>query len=990
MRQLRPKHRSRVLHNFVLVKNLSIRPKIFDEGISSEERISQHVKHSVKEFYKKQGQFRPSFISSHEHLVSEKAPHTITLPLLPPTDFQNIIKASKYNVPQMGSFVEFQSENQMKVGVVVQDLQARFDERLNHVLVLTNDNKIVTVKPLSVKFHLYKVIPDGFIDYQEILHERHNLSQPDRQRGVALVNRFLVDTAHCKERLSSPMDEVFSQLTQGKIRSISLLDIVDCVEFRESEVVRTTSSIYHQFVLLYAIHANLVDSCQWVVPNYFGDTPSNVFLWEHSSNYHSSAQYFVNTQDTWLHIYRFRQRMSNNEDIADINAFLQKLKSVSKEEMNAYLNVFEGRHFIDVLMAMKFAIIYPHSSLIAELVKLDVFDTTPTPSDIHRLLVDLKVYDDTTTISDIYLSLGLFGSSKSLSVTQVDQLNSKAPASFNVRDNFKHLRSGRSYYNDHVIYGLVDEGEDMASFGISIESLNSRKHLINIHIPDFITHISPDSKTFKSIFQFGTIAESLIHLCNGESWNCLYPEKVVLDRKFHNYSNYNESEEIWGDVIDMEQRSGKKRRAISKSTCLTISFEFNSYESNPFEDLDGKVSVSFDSISNVNIKNVNKKVLQECLTGELEPSFFKLLRRKHHQEPDIACQENSLNKTDIHNINYIGGVLKTFQKVRGLEGAAISLKGYLGFANLRTKQYESGNGLKTEIIKSESPSRTPQADFMHREAKIFADSLASVFSFQNQIPLLIRSQELDSNDFEKDSVLVQHDNIMMPVYESHEYSHSIMAKDESDSISLNAKFISHNYLAPKYSTTNHERNVPLGLSMGYAKVFDIFHSGEALFNQFQLLSFVQNDYQRAVLRKSEYLEFVEKFSHLKSLGYNLNGPFPERKLNLLINLANSNDLKTIWLYRMHKFWVLTWLNQKRAEKDLPEESRFECITTHVEQFGSNKVCKAYCSELGIEVDALCLVDQDIKVGTTLVCDEILYLDPIGGFCMLDGRGDIRI
>lgn len=950
---------------------------------------SQPVDDVIREHYHHQEQFRKSSISNYNFPSYE----AINPPMTPPIDFHKIVNANKYKVPQIGSFVEFQKGNHMKVGVVIHNVMTRFDERFNHVLVLTNDNEILPVKPINIKFHLYKLISDVFVEYEKILHERHNQSQLDRQKLVSLVNRFLTDTAQCKRRILSSIDRVFSQLSEDKICPISLLDIIDAMELKESDVARITSSLYNQLVLLYAIHANLIDSCQWVVPNYVGDTSSNVFLWEHSNNYHSSSQYFANTQNVWLQIYRFTQQMSSVERIAETNSFIQKMKRLPKEEMNAYLNVFEGRHFRDILMVMKFAVVYPHSTIITELGKLDVFNNPPTASQIYRLLVELKVYDESTSISDIYLSLGLFGTPKQLSVTQVDQLNPKAPASFNIKDNFKHLRTNRSYYQDHVIYGLIDdEKDDGASFGVSIESLNSRKHLINIHIPDLITHISPDSNAFKSIFQNRTITQTLSHLHNNQEWGSLYLEKMIRDRKFHNYSTFKEKEEIWGDVIDMERGVNTKRRSISKATCLTISFEFNSYETNPFEAFDGKVSVSFDSVANVNIKNVNKKVLQDCLTGQLEPSFFKMLRRKQRPETNAHGQENILNKTDIHNINYIGGILKTFQKVRELEGAAIPRKELSLFknTNLKTTHIETKNGLKADIVKPDSLSTTPQADFMHKEARIFSGCLASMICYQNQIPLLMRSQDLDSYEFENDSVLVQHENIMIPVYESQKYAHSIMAKDESGYISSNAKIISNNYLAPKHTTVYNERNVPLGLSMGYAEIFDIFRSGEALFNQFQLLSHVQSDYQRTILKKHSYLEFVEKFNHLKSRGYNLNGPFPERKLNLLINSSNANDLRTVWQYRMYKFWILNWLYQKHLDNTLPEDNKYEGIATHIEQFGSHRICKAYCSQLGIEVDVLGSLDQDIKIGTTLVCVGILYLDPISGFCMLDGRGDIRI
>ena len=990
---LRPRSNYKILHGVSGVKNYTMGSKVFEENVIPEERKRLSLHNSINKFYRHHGQFKNSRVSTFKLSKSDRI--TTNTPTIAPIDFHKIVVANKHNVPQVGSFVEFEKENLMRVGVVIQNLLARFDERFNHVLVLTDENEILAVKPLHVKFHLYKFVSDGAINYSEILRERYNPSQSDRERAVSFIQTFMMDTIEWKKRTSPLIQRVFSQLVDEKICPVSSLDVIDSMEFKESDVARINSSLYNQHALLYATHGNLVDSCQWVVPNYAGDFSSNVFLWGHSNNFHLESQYFVNAQNVWLRIYHFKQTMSSQDGVEKVNKFMQKLKSLPKEEISAYLNVFEGRHFIDVIMAMKFAVVYPHSSIVMELEKLDCFNSTPTASDIHCLLLDLKVFDDTTTITDIYLSLGLFGTPKNLSVTRVDQLKSPTPSGFDVKDNFAHLRTSRKYYQDHVIYALVDDEEGVSSFGISIESLNSRKHLINIHVPDIITHISPDTKIFKSIFQKRSLAETLTHLCNNKTWGNIYPEKIMRDRRFHEYSNYDNNEEIWGDVIDlMEQGTkGTRKRGISKATCLTITFEFNSYESNPFEDLAKKVSVSFDSISNVNTKIVNRNILQKCLTGRLEPSFFRLLRRKQRNESDVDGLENSLNKTDIHNLNYISGVLKTFQKVRELDGAATSLKDLSLFENsiIRTKFNETTCGISSDIIKpSLSNTTTPQADFLHKEVKIFTGCLVSKFCFQNQIPMISQSQDLDVNEFENDGVMVQHENVMIPVYESRKYSHSVMAKDEDGLISLNAKLISNNYLAPKYATVGSEFHVPLGLSLGYTEVLDVFQSGKAFFNQFQLLSHIQQDYQKTILKRHSYLDFIERFNNLKSLGYLLNGPLPERKLILIINSINSNDLRKTWQYRMYKFWILSWLHQHQFKNGFQEDKKLDCICTHFDRLDEYGICKAYCPDLGIEVDVLYLPEQDVKIGTSLVGHEVLHLDPIGGFCMLDGREDICI
>ena len=45
--------------------------------------------------------------------------------------------------------------------------------------------------------------------------------------------------------------------------------------------------------------------------------------------------------------------------------------------------------------------------------------------------------------------------------------------------------------------------------------------------------------------------------------------------------------------------------------------------------------------------------------------------------------------------------------------------------------------------------------------------------------------------------MVTHDNIMIPPYDSENYHHSILAKDSDGYISLQASFVSKNYLSPE-------------------------------------------------------------------------------------------------------------------------------------------------------------------------------------------------
>ncbi|KAI5950950.1 hypothetical protein KGF54_004024 [Candida jiufengensis] len=839
----------------------------------------------------------------------------IDYPHVDAKDFQLIIDDSNSNIPRIGSFVEFQDDCKIKAGVVIQDLQAKFDERFNHLLVLTTDNSILQIKPTNIKFHLYKLIQDDIIDYHSIIVNRHDPAQQDRDMVLSYLKNFINESLIYKNKISPLFNNLHSQFSQRKIAPISILDIVDALKLKESDVMRFGSSLFWQHVFLYSIHWNMIDSTNWLVPNYFeANSVSNLALWQHSNDYHSISQYYVNSEKNQSNIHQFLHNFQNESYIEEVQKFLAKLGEMTKEEMNIYMKVFEGRHFVDVIEVMKFAIIYPHDSILKELSKLNL----TTVTDIYKLLVDLKIYDNTT---NIYLSSGLFGATRQLNVSDTSQINNNPRSLFNAKDNFKHLRT-KKFYHDHVIYGLGEEDES-SQFGVSIETVNSRKHIVSVHIPDLISFIPPDSLVFRNIFENSFIKN------NTSVQNELFPANLKNKRSFNTYANFHENDEVW-ENIDAPK---KKRRNISEVTCLTISFQFNSFETNSFESFNDKISVSFDSISNVTVKNVNNRILQKCLTGQLEPSFFKLLRMKRDKQEETEDKDVHLNKVDIHNLNYIYHVMKSFFKSREFAGSA-------------------------------SVGSKSQADFMIDETKNFANCLAAEFFSQNNVPVVIRLQDLDQNEYSSDEVLVEHDNMLIPAFDSERYSHSIMAKNVNGYISENAKVISNNYLAPATKNLiNFERNLPMGFNRGSVDIINVFDSGEALLNQYQLLSYMHY----LLSLQMDTIERIQKYNHLKSLGYNLQGPFTQSQLSALIKQDDK-----IWNYQMNKFKKLRSLQEK------PES--LQCVVTNIKQRDRNQVlCQAYCFELGIEIDAI-TKNQDIKVGGKLQVDEIINIDPINGKC----------
>ncbi|CAK9436332.1 uncharacterized protein LODBEIA_P08900 [Lodderomyces beijingensis] len=929
-------------------------------------------------------------------------------------DFQDIVEQSVHNVPQVGSIVEIAQPDGPRVGIVVQDLGARFDERHNHVLVLTAENEIVKIKPLDVNFHLHNVIPQAqaasFFD--GILRDRHNLHRDERKRIIRFLDNYIHDVMLNKRRFADSLSCTFSQFARDEIAAISLIDVVNSLKLSGSDVLKFSSSYRHQCVLLQSLHWNLVDSPMWLVPNCFDFKVSNLVMWQHSNIFSSSLGYFVNSEQNWHSIYSFLQSMSRDDTVAQMNEFIAKVKSMTKDQVNVHLRVFEGRHFRHFLNVLKFAVIYPHDSVIAQLRKLDVFGQNCSPSAIYQLLVDMKIYSPERAMTDIYLSSGLFGNTEQLSVTEFDTLDrtslvppppkppSPSPLSLlSTVDNFRHLRTAKKYYKDHVVYGFVDEDSSYnkdddndsnlsSSFAVSIETLNSRKHVINIHVPDVITRVKPSSDTFRRIVDGDRIQKTVTGLFKGAAKiGELYPESAAEAMKFRNFEQFSRNEEIWeGGGFEIESQNKLRFENLSEVTCLTISLTFGASELNPFAKIEGKVSMSFDSLTGVTLKNVGKRTLQKCLTGQLESPFFNILSMHRRSSEN----QSLLNKADIHNLNHINSALKTFFKVRDHAGSSsVKPTAAAQYASDVIKRVFRRSDRSQSLIsyRSQEAASFPQAEFMIHELKLLANHLSAVFCDSTDVPAFRHVQEVDdANKYNSDRVIVHHDNIMIPAYDSRNYDQSIMAKNVDGYISPNAKVISCNYLSPQsIAVQAFTGNTPLGLNKGSVNLVDIFTSGEVLLNQMQILGYVQQWFTRESASRRGLLQHVKMSNHFKGAGYTTSGPMKQADMNAMVPLLQKCKSLTFWESKIKRFWILARLQQERARRhdDHLVVQQFTCIVTHVDDQSFGTLCKAYCLELEIEIDVFWQQEgDDPRIGATSVCDEVLYLNPISGSCLV--------
>ncbi|EER36190.1 conserved hypothetical protein [Candida tropicalis MYA-3404] len=889
----------------------------------------------------------------------------------PPDHFQSIIDRNENSIPKEGSIVEVTSLNNMKpkLGIVVRQALSRFDERYNKLLVLTSDNELIDVSAFNVNFHLYRVLlPQGSINFHEIVNNRYDEDDTNRIQAVEFIRSFVDDALELKQELHTKLDRVYSQFTGDTMNSITLIDIIDAIKFKETTVIKIGNSFYNQCVLLLAIHWSLVDSPKWIVPNYLSNNKVSNVLTGHSNNFHSTSEYFVTPSPIWMSISKFIEQVELVESRDDMESFLDELKQLPVDKLSSFLEVYEGRHMAYILDVLKFALVYPHELIMESLKKLSVFSDELSSRKIYNFLVDIHVLNDS---NDILSSSGLISGSGD------NDLWSNLQAEGYSTDFFKHLRSKKTYYQDHVIYGLPIDGDKSSSrLAISLENINARKDVVNIHIPDITTIIPPNSSVMENIFDnLSTHSSSLTKLMGGKTIGDLFPANLVESRKFQKYETET-TDNLWDDGLET-----KKRRPISKATCMTISFQFNFHEGDPFKSFKDKVYVSFDSISDLNVKILDTETIEKCLSGQLESPIFRLLRRT--QSPNSSGKVQ-LNKADIHNINYINGIMKSFFKSREHSGAAnISPNQEIVPTDASALTIEESANSQSWIVR-DTPVPSPKFDFFIRELQLFAGALVGEYCSQYSIPIINENQTIEPTIYDMDKVVVTHDNLLIPPYESENYHHSVIAKDQHGYISLPGNLVSKNYLSPKTKTTTAQQNLPMGLKKGFVNVVDVFTKGEAILNQYQLLFYQHELLARKLSMDCGFLSTMQKFIDLKQHGYELQGPLTESQIESQMRVIRKGSTKANYVGRFNKkYWTLRWLEQVKLKLDVIGESRlFRCIVTRVgETINAGTICQCYCVDFGIEIEVL-TEKHEIHIGSKLTCDGIIEVDSINGVCLL--------
>ncbi|ODV79858.1 uncharacterized protein CANTADRAFT_89476 [Suhomyces tanzawaensis NRRL Y-17324] len=983
----------------------------------------------------------PDYIDSSAYYTTQDLHNTVnetdipTYPTIP--SFKEIIDQNEQSLPVEGSFVEYvdQITRKIKFGVVLKPSDSKFDDNYNRIMVLTMENSIEMVSPTHINYQLYQIVRPDWIGQMRLDEYRTEADLPARLYLVEVLKYFIQQSLEFSEDLSAGLSLVHSQYSKkDNIVPISILEIIESLKFSNKLLNKISDNYFQQSILLMSIHLFVSNSPLWIqssnLPNY---RLTNIVQNGCTNALIYGSNYFLNSISNSQSIDRLNQVSGNEILMREANDFLTKLYNdqqssscKSYDDLNFYVTIWEGRHFKFIIDCLKFFIIYPHSVIARLLSKFDVFKDTPvTPGNVYSFLERLKLYNNSQNqLTDIFLSANIIGkpalSQLALSTPGDVQVpsNSEAISSNQFTDKFPHLRKEKSYYKDHVVYGIPILKDPSMSLGsslaVSLEKVNSRRYTINIHIPDIATKLSPSSDLFNELLQDSISMKSLGKLLQGEQMNKLFDKKLEGHFRFPNQAT--EEENNWyrvGDIPSHSHNSGMDSRSV---TCLTVSLSYNTFDSNPFSNLQDKISISFDSLASVKIKNIQQHELEECLEGKADVSPFRIFKRT--VSPSREGQSR-LNTEDIHNIGFIYNVLKSHFKIRNLNGASIvhaskSLDPEDSSDMIKDLSYansgRTNERLITKIELKNSAKKFSRSKFFVDEIESMVASITSLYCAVNKIPVYSYYQENlydELNPTEdskaevayskgKDSVLVSHDNLFLPNYYADSFYQTLISRDANGYVSLPANIIGRSFLGKVGLEVSSNGlvsgNLPMGLSNGYVDIIHALDDFEVILNQLQILNFVQLQFHNSFVKRTQsHLENINKSSYLKGYGYNVRGPFESVALTQQQDKIIDSKKLVSFLQTIHKrFWTLKMLEQKLVQEEFEKNSvtegaSYECIITHTGYEVpdmANRISRGFCTELGIEVDVLNSTHNNINIGTVVKCDKVLYFDVVSGACVL--------
>ncbi|KAA8904746.1 hypothetical protein DIURU_001822 [Diutina rugosa] len=822
--------------------------------------------------------------------------------------------------PSRGSIIEYYTwgKPSKTVGIVVRDVQSKFNENYNTVVVLTSENELEFVSGQQVTFHWHQVVDSGWLACEAIMENRFNTEFPLRKRAVAITRSFIKGLETISSQLSYEVERTYAQYAQShQAVAVGLVQILESCKLPESVLPLLWKSYWHQQLVIGGLYRAVCRSSSWVVPSSVVFGPLSAW---HETNCGSRGcsnevmkrpVFLANSVENTAAIATLKCDLQQEEALKSYQNFIKTTVNNLPEtnrvsHLTAWFGIWDGKQFQPLLTALKLVAIYPHPEVSAMLSQLEPF-SDGTQASVLQFLRSIGLYSDKT---DMWRSASMGGPLANMAIVvdrnqkQIQQTNTKVVVD-DLNDKFRHLRQKHRFGDATPIF-VVSPG-----VGVSLEKVNSRNYRVNIHVPDVMARLCPNSDEFDSIL--GVESSSV--------------SEVLTRFKLH-FQAQGQSEGV--DYMAAHQLWQQKPQSPTQATCMTLSLAYNTYESNPFKDVENKAEVTLDTLGAATIKMLSKTELEECLAGKLEPSPLRLFRPR---DP----QPRKLSPSDCHDLRFIYSVLQTHFKTRNHQGAL--------------------------MVEPPLEGINERSNLFIAEVDQLASTIASSFAQRNQVAMVYQTQQiLDS--LSSDSVVVSHhNNQFLPQYSAQSFYQTLLARDHRGYVSKPAEVIGNQFLAsPRLSVVGgmHQR---YGSSGGYCAITQ----GQAvavLLNQLQLVYTVHHNFLRGNTTKRHY-------TYLRGYGYRQSAMSVRMVSALLAQVQRCHDQ------------IEAGKRAKRSSMVEVDEvgGGSEVVITHGGQYLrelDHRVSMGYHLRMGHEVMVLTKNDVIHQLGGVVEVEEA-YRDRFGRF-----------
>lgn len=925
-------------------------------------------------------------------LATEKS-HKAALP------WQQVCQRNSSEVPRPGSIVEFiTNTSEVQLGLVLRAPTSQFHFH-NRMIVLAMNNDLVRVYPQDTTFVANEVFDSGWVESLEILQNRFNESFEPRIKLVQLVHYFLLSSKEIIPLVREGSAQMYSHVASAN--GASPVTLLKLVNIYTSYLNTQFKSLLDQSALLFAIHSLLCsDFKHWMVPGCMPlERSSNLSAWGYSNSIPYNMLYFATPIPVMSSAHEFlafgELKLNKFDDLVN-RTISTRLKY---DDLVLLFTIWEGTEFLPIIQMIRFAIIYPHPQLLKVLSKCSVLGDAPlTQRSLYDFLIALGIYENPQNyMTDPLISSFILGDlePRSLAGSSVKHLKPSTVTTVTQRarkttivDHFSHLRQ-RSYFNDHTIYILPGVKQRIA---VSLEKANTRRYSINLHIIDPITKICPSSSTFVEWAQNLALLQNWTALQKNEL-SLLLPDHILSGILF----SQNDDSQV-AEFLNVDDLTAARRRldlSVKFQSCMTISFDYNPSQTNPLENLPDKVSVTFDDLSGCRIKKLDGETLEASLLGKSQPSILNTFRLFNRAAP-MEHKENELGTDDHQNLNFIYSFLKIHFTLRNRSNATIVKPQGPESKLQKSHSFDSTTGNILTELQFQDKELNYRSSLFLNETEVLCGSLAATFCSRHKIPVIFRNQNFvdTKDDVPGDGVVIKHKNSFFPEFTANSYFQTAFARDKSGYVSTPASLFAYSHLDRiRLESGTCGMNVSYGLDNGYVNVVDPTENVEAYLNQLQILSYVHNK----CMTDGSLSAKMNRFSHLKALGYPLHGPMDVSVIESHVNDLDCSQMGAKYLLdKLSRYWLL-----KKLEQDPDCIDKFTCTITRVHDdvrdtsntnawiksdFELRKemyvTVKAYCEEIETEVSVLIPADSDCTIGTQIIADEIIFVDSISGSLIL--------